>query len=87
MSGGLSVPFAFLALFNVPQRLLFGVLAYVALGIMAISQAVKISRDSKPKLRIECTPNVPGCSQRAPNANFLRVVILESRKATRRSRV
>jgi hypothetical protein len=48
MSGALSVPFAFLALFNVPGRLLFAGLAYAGLWVLIIAQARRISELQKP---------------------------------------
>ena len=82
MSGALSIPFAFLALFKVSQRLLFGVLAYAALAVMAISDRVRVSKlqneldyQLTPRLNTECHPDIPGCSQPAPWANFFRIAV------------
>jgi len=47
MSGVLSIPFAVLALFNFPPRLLFAVLAYISLWVLVISQARRISERVK----------------------------------------
>src|SRR5262245_43050279 len=48
MSGALSIPFAFLALFNVPGRLLFASLAYIGLWALVFAQARRISELQKP---------------------------------------
>jgi len=49
MSGALSIPFAFLALFNVAsQRLMFAALAYASLWASVIAQARRISELQKP---------------------------------------
>jgi hypothetical protein len=48
MSGALSIPFALLALFNVPPRLLFAALAYISLWALVIAQARRISGLQKP---------------------------------------
>jgi hypothetical protein len=48
MAGALSIPFAFLALFNVPGRLLFAGLAYAGLWVLIIAQARRISELQKP---------------------------------------
>jgi len=56
MSGGLSVPFTFLALFSgLPQRNLFLILAFVGLLVLIVSltiQVVNLRDKQKPKLRI-----------------------------------
>jgi len=44
MAGALSIPFMLFGLFNVSQRLLFFVLAYVALCLLVISQKNEIAR-------------------------------------------
>jgi hypothetical protein len=44
MAGALSIPFAFLALFDIPGRLLFGVLAYASLWALVISQNREIAK-------------------------------------------
>jgi hypothetical protein len=82
MSGALSIPFGFLALFKVSDRVLFGTLAYVALATMAISERVRRSKlqtqlqdQLTPRLNAECCPDIPGCSQPAAGANFLRVAV------------
>jgi hypothetical protein len=64
MSGALSVPFALLALFNVSGRLLFAILAYAALGVMAISKTRETSNlreQMRPKLRMFCDNE--GCAR------------------------
>ena len=43
MSGWLSIPFALLALFNIPGRFLFAALAYASLWARVIAQARRIS--------------------------------------------
>jgi hypothetical protein len=48
MAGWISIPFAFAALFNIPQRLLFAALAYVSLWARVISQARQISQLQRP---------------------------------------
>jgi hypothetical protein len=48
MSGALSIPFAFLALFNFQARLLFAALAYIALWVVIVGQARRISELQKP---------------------------------------
>jgi hypothetical protein len=56
MSGGLSVPFTFLALFSaLPQRNLFLILAFVGLLVLIVSltiQVVNLRDKQKPKLRV-----------------------------------
>jgi uncharacterized membrane protein HdeD (DUF308 family) len=42
MSGAVSIPFAFLALFNLPGRLLFAALAYISLWVLIVAQAKRI---------------------------------------------
>ena len=44
MAGAISIPFAFLALFNIPGRLLLAVLAYASLWALAISQNRQIAK-------------------------------------------
>jgi hypothetical protein len=43
MSGGLSIPFAFFALFNIPGRLLFAGLAYISLLVLTVTQARRLT--------------------------------------------
>jgi hypothetical protein len=44
MAGAVSIPFAFLALFDIRGRLLFGVLAYASLWALVISQNRQIAK-------------------------------------------
>jgi hypothetical protein len=48
MSGAVSIPFAFLALFDIPGRLLFAALAYVSLWVLIAAQAKRILELQKP---------------------------------------
>jgi hypothetical protein len=48
MSGALSIPFAFLALFDIPGRLLFAALAYVSLLVLTVAQTRRISELQGP---------------------------------------
>ena len=80
MSGALSVSFALLALFNVSGRLLFAILAYAALGTMAISETIKTSKlreQMRPKLRMFCDDE--GCAKHMSRAEtpfvFFRVAV------------
>jgi hypothetical protein len=80
MSGALSVPFGLLALFNVSGRLLFAILAYAALGTMAIAETIKTSKlreQMKPKLRMFCDNE--GCAKHMTRTEtpfvFFRVAI------------
>jgi hypothetical protein len=80
MSGALSVPFMFMALLNVSQRLLFGALSYAALLVMAISQTIRISKlreQMTPKLRMFCDDE--GCVKRMTRTQtpfvFFRVAV------------
>jgi len=53
MSGGLSIPFAFLALFDIPRRLLFATLAYVSLLVLTVVQAWRLTTSADVTLRVE----------------------------------
>jgi hypothetical protein len=48
MSGAVSIPFAFFALFNFPGRLLFAALAYVSLWVLIVAQVKRILALQKP---------------------------------------
>jgi len=55
MSGALSVPFSFLALFNIAsQRLLFGILAYLALWGLVIAQYIERARATERCVNKAC---------------------------------
>jgi hypothetical protein len=67
MSGALSIPFAFLALFNVfSGRFLFAALAYVSLWVMVIAQYRRIRELTVTRCKLTV---LPGYEVRSDNPN------------------